>query len=385
MLDKIRYRLVYNRTRHLRKDGTALVQLECLLHRERIFFSTNVYLRPNQWANGFVVNHPHGNELNAYLYQSMLDVERVELEFIKRGKTLTLLQLKNAVLHHITASASFRDFVESVIEHSASRGKHTKDSYRTLIKHVEKFQSGTTIADIDLEFLNRFAEWSRKHGMSQSTISGRLKSLRAVVNEAIARKLISADDNPFKSFKIKKIRSREESLTADEIRQLERAKLRGRLAHIRDIFVFDCLCGLRYSDLTSLTEQDFVTIQGKKWIVLQTRKTGDTARIPIETIFHGRAMKILSNYKSLHRFFKIGNNASSNRTLKEVFAKAAVNKYAHFHLARHTFITLCIEEGIPITTVQMMAAHSKIETTRGYAKLGMTTIRKDVERVFKKK
>lgn len=384
MLDKIRYRLVFNRTRHLKKDGKASVQLECLLHGKRVFFATHVCLTPSQWSNGFVVNHPHAHQLNSYLYRFMLDVEKLELEFIGRGQSPTLLQLKNAVLRNITSSASFRDFVESVIEHSASRGKHTKDSYKTLVKHVENFQDGTTIADIDLDFLNRFAEWSRKHGMSQSTISGRLKSLRAVVNEAIARKLISADDNPFKSFKIKKIRSREESLTADEIRQLERAKLRGRLAHIRDVFVFDCLCGLRYSDLTRLTEQDFVTIQGKKWIVLQTRKTGDTARIPIETIFHGRAMKILSNYKSLHRFFKIGNNASSNRTLKEVFAKAGVNKYAHFHLARHTFITLCIEEGIPITTVQMMAAHSKIETTRGYAKLGISTIKKDVERVFRK-
>lgn len=385
MLDKIRYRLVYNRTRHLRKDGTALVQLECLLHRERIFFSTHVCLVPNQWNNGFVVNHPHADELNAYLYQSMLDVEKIELEFIKRGKAPTLLQLKNAVLHHITASASFSDFVESVIEHSASRGEHTKDSYRTLIRHVDKFQSGTTIADIDLDFLNRFADWSSKQGMSQSTISGRLKSLRAVVNEAIARKLISVDDNPFKSFRIKKIRSREESLTSDEIRLLERAKLRGRQAHIRDIFVFDCLCGLRYSDLTRLSEKDFVTIRGKKWIIIKTKKTGDTARIPIETIFRGKAMKILSNYKQLQRFFHIGNNASANRTLKDVFIKAGVNKYAHFHLARHTFITLCIEEGVPITTVQMMVAHSKIETTRGYARLGVGTIRKDVERVFKKK
>ena len=137
--------------------------------------------------------------------------------------------------------------------------------------------------------------------------------------------------------------------------------------------------------MTRLSEKDFVTIRGKKWIIIKTKKTGDTARIPIETIFRGKAMKILSNYKQLQRFFHIGNNASANRTLKDVFIKAGVNKYAHFHLARHTFITLCIEEGVPITTVQMMVAHSKIETTRGYARLGVGTIRKDVERVFKKK
>ncbi|MBR1668971.1 MAG: site-specific integrase [Bacteroidaceae bacterium] len=385
MLDKIRYRLVYNRTNHLNKKGEALVQIECLLHGQRVFFSTNVYLPPECWEKGFVVNHPHAVDLNTYLYRSLLDIQEVELEFIRRGQAPTLLQLKNAVLYHISASASFADFVTSINEHSAHRGKHTRESYKTLIKHVEKFQKGTTLADIDLDFLNRFSEWSKQQGLTQSTVSGRLKNLRAIVNEAVARKLISVDDDPFKSFRIPKIKNRDESLTPDELKKLMSVKLRGRMAHIRDVFCFDCFCGFRYSDLVNLTEKDFTTINGKRWIVLATRKTGDTARVPIETIFGGRAMTLLAQYKSLSRFFRIGNNASANRTLKEVFRKAKIDKYAHFHLARHTFITLCIESGIPITTVQMMAAHSKIETTRNYAKLGISVIGKDVERIFGKK
>jgi len=70
MLDKIRYRLVYNRTRHLNKKGEALVQVECLLHGQRVFFSTNLYLPPENWEKGFVVNHPHAADLNVYLYRS---------------------------------------------------------------------------------------------------------------------------------------------------------------------------------------------------------------------------------------------------------------------------------------------------------------------------
>ena len=385
MLDKIRYRLVYNRTNHLNKDGQALVQIECLLHGQRVFFSTNVYLAPPHWQKGFVVNHPHSTELNTYLYQSLLDIQEVELDFIRRGQAPTLLQLKNAVLHHISSSAPFADFVTSIIEHSAHRGQHTRESYKTLVKHVDKFQKGTTLADIDLDFLNRFSEWSKQQGMSPSTVSGRLKSLRAIINEAIARKLVSTDDDPFRMFRIPKIRSRDESLTMDEVNALLKVKLRGRMAHVRDIFCFACFCGLRYSDLTNLSEEDFVTIKGKRWLILRTRKTDDTARIPIERIFQGQAMRILEQYKHIRQFSHIGNNASANRTLKEIFKKAGIKKYAHFHLARHTFITLCIEEGVPITTVQMMAAHAKIETTRGYAKLGLSVISKDVERIFGKR
>ena len=383
MLQKIRFRLIYNRKKQLNSEGKALVQVECLQNGRRSYFSTRVYIKPEQWENGFVVNHPLADDLNAYIYQFILDMQKVEFDFIRHGSAHTLAQLRNAVLNSMSASAPIADFINSVNKHSANRGKHTLDSYQTLIKHISRFQKNVTLKDIDVDFLNRFASWSKEQGMSPSTVSGRLKNLRAIVNEAIVRKLISADDDPFKSFRIPKIRSREESLTMDEVNKLAALKLRGRIGHIRDAFVFDCYCGLRFSDLTNLTDKDITTIHGKKWILLQTRKTGDTARVPIERIFRGKAMKVLEKYSNISNLARIGNNASANRTLKEVFAKAGIRKNAHFHLARHTFITLCIEEGVSITTVQMMAGHSKIETTRGYAKLGLSTIRKEVDRHFK--
>lgn len=384
MLEKIRYRLIYNRKKKLNSEGKALVQIECLQQGKRMYLTTKVYLAPEQWENGFVVNHPLADDLNAYLCRSLIDMQRTEFEFIGRGVHPTLAQLKNAVVNSISTSATFADFVASVNKHSVRRGSHTIDSYNTLVRHVERFQHNVTLKDIDIDFLNRFASWSKSQGMSPSTISGRLKSLRAIINEAIARKLITTDDDPFKSFRIPKIKNREESLTMEELDRLARLSLRGCIGHIRDAFLFDCYCGLRYSDLINLSDKDFSIINRKKWIILQTRKTGDTARIPIEQIFRGRAMRILEKYSSVSRLVKIGNNASANRTLKEIFAKAGIAKYAHFHLARHTFITLCIEQGVSITTVQMMVAHSKIETTRGYAKLGLSTIMKEVDRSFKK-
>jgi len=385
MLRKIRYRLVWNRANRLKKNGTALVQIECLLNGKRIYFSTNVFLGSDEWDNGKVVNHPHAKELNTYLYSSIMDIEKIELEFMAKGQEPTLLQIKNAVIHHISRSAIVSDFINEVVEHSAYRRKSTKAGYRTLIKHIERFQKDVTFQDIDIDFLNRFSEWSKQKGMSQSTISGRLKNLRAIINEAIARKLLSVEDDPFRNFKIKKIKSRQESLTMEEVNRLLGAKLRGRVGHIRDVFCFACFCGLRYSDLKSLSDADFCIIKGKKWIVKRTQKTGDTARIPIETIFEGRAIELLNKYKTVENFARIGNNASANRTLKDVFKRVGILKDGHFHLARHSFITMCIEEGIPITTVQMMASHSKIETTRGYAKLGISTIQSDVDKVFCKK
>ena len=49
-MDKIRYRLVYNRQITLNRQGTALVQVEAYLNQRKIYLKTNVYLKPECWS-----------------------------------------------------------------------------------------------------------------------------------------------------------------------------------------------------------------------------------------------------------------------------------------------------------------------------------------------
>ena len=48
-MDKISYRLVYNRQNTLNRQGTALVQVEAYLNQRKIYLKTNVYLKPECW------------------------------------------------------------------------------------------------------------------------------------------------------------------------------------------------------------------------------------------------------------------------------------------------------------------------------------------------
>ena len=50
-MNKIIYNLVYNRKKCLNKKGMALVQVEAYLGRKKKYFSTKVYLKPEQWDN----------------------------------------------------------------------------------------------------------------------------------------------------------------------------------------------------------------------------------------------------------------------------------------------------------------------------------------------
>ena len=48
-MEKIIYNLVFNRKKSLNKKGMALVQIEAYLNRKKKYFSTKVYLKPEQW------------------------------------------------------------------------------------------------------------------------------------------------------------------------------------------------------------------------------------------------------------------------------------------------------------------------------------------------
>ena len=95
-MDKIRYRLVYNRQNTLNRQGTALVQVEAYLNQRKIYLKTNVYLKPECWSRegAQVINHPQSNELNAMLYEYILYLQGIELGYWKRGIPATLSLLK---------------------------------------------------------------------------------------------------------------------------------------------------------------------------------------------------------------------------------------------------------------------------------------------------
>lgn len=95
-MNKIIYSLVYNRKKSLNKRGVALVQVEAYLNRKKKYFSTKVYLRPDQWdaKKLLVKNHPNADALNRLIYEFMAMIEKRELELWQQGKPITLEILK---------------------------------------------------------------------------------------------------------------------------------------------------------------------------------------------------------------------------------------------------------------------------------------------------
>ena len=110
-MSKIVYNLVYNRKKRLNKKGMALVQVEAYLDKKKKYFSTNVYLKPEQWDSRKLVvkNHPNAEALNRMIYEFMAMIEKKELELWQQGRRITLDLLKD-ILNTSENSHSFIPF-----------------------------------------------------------------------------------------------------------------------------------------------------------------------------------------------------------------------------------------------------------------------------------
>ena len=235
-----------------------------------------------------------------------------------------------------------------------------------------------SFSDIDFKFLKSFERFLIDKGLKPNTISIYLKVIKKFVRLAINNDFINSSNNPFRAFKISMKKTDKTFLLPSEIDIIENLNLENnkRLKYARDLFLFSCYTGLRFSDIVTLEPTNIQMIDGKKWLIKNQQKTDEKIKIPIYLLFDGKPLKIIQNYFSLgsKTLFKSITNNSINAKLKRIFALAGIDKHVTFHAARHTTATYLLSKGVSIFVVQKILGHSKIDTTQIYTHLIDETI-----------
>ena len=386
-MDKIKYRLVYNRKKQLNKQGTALVQVEALLNQRKVYFRTNLYLKPEHWnsRNAQVDNHPQAHDLNSMLFEFVLHLQAIELSLWKRGIPVTLSLLKDAIKKDKPVNVTFPVFAKIYVQES-DRKRSTKENLLTTITVLQEFRPGFDFKDITYTFLRDFEVHLKEKGNSVNTIAKHLRQLRTLVSEAINQGYIPSDAYPFRKFKIKQEKGRKEFLTLNELRRLENLLVSDkRLRHVLDAFLFCCYTGLRYSDFCQLTPENIIRVNGKRWFYFKSVKTDVEVRLPLHLLFEGKALAVLERYDIVTDFAKIGPNSEANKYLAQLATLARIRKHITYHTARHTCATLLVHQGVPITTVQKLLGHTSVRTTEVYSEVLSNTIIRDLKAVKRKK
>lgn len=285
------------------------------------------------------------------------------------------------------------------IDNGETRKKHpTIKDYISAANAIEDYEYDTKsqlfLSDITEDFLEDFCEWlaeehvntdehkyTCKGEMVNGTINKRLENLSAFIrayykDEATADLVMSArlGDNK---------QTRVIALTLDEVKDLYYLELKNpNYNKVRDYFVFLCLTGLRFLDLTLLTEMNFLR---QKNGVYRLSYISHKTKVEVEFDLTSKAQEIALRYNfrfndytnqgfnralgellESEHFFEDEISVIRNVLKKKIQTKMYRRNKISAHTARRTFISCLIAKGVPPYQVMTMSGHKRFTTMEIY-------------------
>lgn len=205
--------------------------------------------------------------------------------------------------------------------------------------------------------------------LSPNTQHNLFMKFKYVIKKAVIADIITANpiDKLENSDKPKEEDGTREFLTIEEIKKLIETPCKNDI--LKRAFLFCCLVGLRYSDISSVTWGE-LTKDNKGADMLRFKmvkvKRNEDAYLSAEAL---RWLPERGDATDEDTIYSLPKNDSANKQLARWIKASGISKRITFHCSRHTAATLNLSLGTPIETVSRMMGHTKIATTQIYAKI----------------
>ena len=365
-------RFVFDRKKTATKKHKASVQIEVLSERKRKYIGTGVKLYSDQWdERKKVINSMQMLELNRSLDEQIRIIQDWVNELIRKREPFDFEKLEKFIKFS-NKSENFIEFIERRIEERQDITESTKKTHRTFSESLRLFERITYFSDLTKENITIYDDWLHEKGYSQPTVHNYHKRMKRYINEAIKFELI--DKDPYSGLHFERgTHQIRKYLTEDELKKIIEAEIPSKtVRQVRDLFVFQAYTGISYADLAKFDfKKDIAKKNGKMVIHDVRQKTEETYFI----VLLSPALEVLERYKFI---LPIISNQQYNLRLKIVADYAKIDKNLTVHMARHTFATMCLNNGVKIENVSKMLGHSNIKTTQEYAKV----LNSEVEKSF---
>ena len=398
-----------------KKDGVLItenvpIRMRVNFASKRIEFTTGYRIEAIKWdADKQRVKNSCSNklkqsasEINASLLEYYTEIQAIFKKFEVEEAMPTPEQIKEAfnALHKPASEepktkekvlpCDFFQVFDDFVEDCGRQNDWTDSTYEKFAavkNHLTNFREGLTFEFFDERGLNDYVGYLRDvKEMRNTTIGKQLSFLKWFLRWAFKKGV--HQNNAYDSYK-PKLKSTQKKiifLTWDELNRLREFKIpsnKQALERVRDVFLFQCFTGLRYSDVFNLRRSD---IKGDH-IEVTTVKTSDSLIIELNN--HSKA--ILDKYKDVvfedDKVLPVITNQKMNDYLKELAELAGIDepvrqtyykgneriddvtpKYALLgtHAGRRTFICNALALGIPPQVVMKWTGHSDYKAMKPY-------------------
>lgn len=376
----------------------------------RLYYFTNETIQPPQWdidkqraRTKGADKAPGAAALNSYL-DSLENEILTSIYEIKRDEPLSSYQtVKARLLSKLNQvqEKTFLEYYDDFLRINANQvSKGTNINRQTLRKVLAGFVNNQKqplkFSSIDRLFWEKFYTYlTLDRKLRVSTCKQYLNMIKTFLLWTFERGL--HHNLEFKKFKLSVPTKEIVYLEPDELQKIIDIDLTAKpgLDQVRDLFLFGCFTGARYSDISTITRAD---IQNNIWH-LRTHKTKDSLRIPLNDI----AISILEKYKDTPAPLPVSIIQTAIRQIRKVCKLAGIDtpvkttkyigtnridetkpKYELIgtHTARRTFVTLSILQGIKPETVMKITGHSDYKTMQKYLNITNKEAHKEYFKVW---
>jgi integrase len=386
--------VIFDHRGRTKKNQLGPIEVRLTVDRRSYYINTGIKVLRTEFSHGEIIDRPDSPELNeqlSILHRAILaEVNRR----IEAHLPIDVTDIRRAVWAP-SAEQQRKDFLDwfaSAIP-NLSLAPGTLSHYRTTLMRVRACGFLNSFNDLTPENIYRFdaylhsllrprSDAQTKAGIApqqicQAAVYNHHKDLKAMIARAVRMDI--TDSNPYDRLKGQFKRGDRETvsyLTEDEVAAFESLHpVPGTImAAARDLFVFQLYTGLAYSDTQRFSISDYKLLDGR-WVNIGTRiKTG----VPFVSQLLPPAIEVLERYSmQVPRL----DNQTYNVCLKALGAAAGISTPLHSHIARHTFATFMLKNGVKIENLARMMGHTNITQTQRYAKVLAQSVHDDFAKI----
>jgi integrase len=267
---------------------------------------------------------PDAIRINSFLSQQREKLQQISIQSVSND-SVNLQAIKNTFINKKAEEETqfFKSFREFINHSSESKKRTTILIYETLLKDLQRFDElysyNLSFPNINTHFYELFTCFlGETLNNTNNTISKKIKTLKAFLNVAATKKLI--DYSAYHPFKTRMSSSLKISLTESELSRIFNLNLsiKKELGEARDLFLFGCFTGLKFSDIVSLNPQDIVNDR----ISIYNPYSKRNINIPLNNY----AMMLVKKYEGRYKTsFPVISNALINKYVKELALMARID------------------------------------------------------------
>jgi site-specific recombinase XerD len=325
---------------------------------------------------------PNRDRIILLINEKINEIQKVALDKRIAGKEFTATTLIESTTKNTTnktVGEYYLTYIQNLKKESRIRYAGMFEvSYSSFIKFNKHLD--IPFSDIDVSWLKRYEMWMKEQNLSTSTISTRIRHLRAVFNFAIAEHSIKNDCYPFHTYKVAKLNKQtaKRAINKADILKIMNYKSFSPMECLAiDVFIFSYLnAGINFIDIAKLKHSNIIENQ----LIYNREKTKKLISIPLQA----ETMDIIAKYKNnespyifpilspFHQTeIQIANRlhkvlAKVNKYLKEIGEKLELPIPLTTYVARHSYATVLKRAGVSTSIISESLGHSSERVTQIY-------------------